>query len=421
MDEKELKSIVEKGVAPVLDEAKAATAKATAVEETVKSVDERLKKIEALPAVSHAPAVIRPSEFKGYKLGKCLAGVRNLASREPAEFSILSNDEKAEEMAKFFILLSRVIKGKAIKQPDIEAMAELRAFYQKTALNEGTDAQGAYLVPEEYRSDMIKIARNSSYALQVTGPVIPMNSDTMHVPVELTHGSVTWEDEAAQKTASEPTFSEVKLTAKKMFCLAAASNEIIADSEIDIASILYEQFAYAMGQELDNQMFNGTGSPCSGVLTAAAGYSVAVPAGASFSTVSALQISQAIQKLQEGYLQGARFFFGRVGMHYIRSLKDTTGRPIYNELGATTPKTLYDYPINLSEKLPSATDTSSTVQGVFGNFKYFVIGSRKAAMTIDVDPYSLFTYDKTQFRMVTRWGMSIAIANAFCRIMNASA
>jgi HK97 family phage major capsid protein len=201
-----------------------------------------------------------------------------------------------------------------------------------------------------------------------------------------------------------------------MMNLAVASNELIADADFDISSLLGEQFAYTQAMELDNQMFNGTGDPVSGVLTAKAGYSV-VLGGASMSAITASDLSLAISKIEEGRLAGARFFFGRLASHYIRSLKDSQNRPIYAEIGGMTPRTVYEFPTNVSEKITN-TDGASTALGVFGNFNYFLLGRRAGAMVIDVDPYTRFAEWDTRFRMVSRWAMNYGDVNAFVRIIS---
>jgi len=356
-------------------------------------IETRIKKIEETPLMKRAFNINTiPTEHKGRKLSRMGCSIREAVAKSPYSFGAFREEGKVEEFCKWVIDL----------------------ITAKTALNEGTAAQGAYLVPEEYQADLIQLARNSSFMLNAC-TVVPMGSDTLHIPSEATHGTFTWEDEAATKTASEPTFGEVNLVAKKLFGLAVASNEVLQDSLIDIPSILTEQFTYGTAQELDNQVFEGTGSPVSGVLTAKAGYSV-VLSGASFSTISAVNLSLAIEKLEEGYLNGARFFFGRLQQHYIRSLKDSNGAPIYAPVAAQQPATVYGFPSNVSETI-AVTDGTTKPVGVFGNFKYLVIGRRLGQMTLEVDPYTLFAKYQTQFRMVTRWAFDYGQTGAFCRII----
>jgi HK97 family phage major capsid protein len=359
------------------------------LKDSVDGIDARLKKIEDLPIVK-APTIITTSKIHlGRKINKMGASLRNL---DPKRYPAFTNEQGMDEFVKN--LLNIVV-------------------HKTTSLIGTTDASGGYLVPDEYAMDMIQLARNSSFALQACRQ-ITMGSDTLKLPTELTHGAVSWVAESQAKTKDEPTFGQVTLTAKKMVNLGVASNELIADADFDIASLLAEQFAYTQGMELDNQLFNGTGDPVSGILTAKAGYSVTV--GASFSSITAINLSESIAKIEEGYLGNARFFFNRLSMHYIRTLKDSQSRPIYAEIGGTVPRTIYEYPVNLTEKI-TATDGGTTAHGVFGNFDGFIIGRRASAMTIEADPYTRFAEFDTRFRMVSRWGLACAVPTKFVRFL----
>lgn len=347
-------------------------------------IESRIKAIEDLEIIKTPAIIMTPKEIHGRKIAKQGAWFRKQGMKE----------EVADGMVKMLL-------GIAVR---------------KTALNETTDGQGGYLVPDEYAMEMVKLAQNTSFALQVCR-VMDMGSDRLLVPTELTRGTATWEAEGATKTASEPTFGQAVLSAKKLFNLAVASQEVLADSAFDISSLLAEQFAYTQAQELDNQLFNGTGDPVSGVLTASAGYSVAL-GGISFSAITALNISEAISKIEEGYLGGSRFFFNRATMHYVRSLKDSQNRPIFAELGGNVPNTLYQYPVNMSENIVN-TDGTGKVGGVFGNFDKMIIGRRAGGMMIESDPYSLFTKGQVQFRMISRWAFAYGKNTAFARFVNA--
>ena len=369
----EMKGVVKDAVSPL--------------SEKLDAVDARIKAVEDLPIVKDTPAIIvREKEYKGKTIAK-----QGILFREKG-----ISEETCDNFSKFLI--------------DVAT---------KTTLVEGTEANGGYLVKDEYADVLYELAKSSSFALQIC-KVMEMGTDVLKVPTEATKGAATWIEESGEKTDSDPTFGQVTLTAKKLMNLAVASGELIADSSFDIASLLAQQFAYTQGQEIDNQLFNGTGDPVSGVLTAKAGYSVILSAGASMSTVTATDLSLAISKLAEGRLGNARFLFGRLASHYVRSLKDSNNRPIYAEIGGTTPRTVYEYPVNMTENIANV-DGASKALGVFGNFSNLLLGRRAGAMRIELDPYTLFAYDEVRFRMISRWAFGYGDANAFVRIMSATA
>ena len=417
---------VVKGVKPVLDKVAATEIEVKALREENIALKTKVETIEKSPAWSAFNINRRPSEYKGYKLDKALSFGASVFSSEVTmrDFFLksgfaLKKEENIEEYAKNLIDIVYALKFR-----DAESIANLKekgliGMQQKdtAAVSEST-ATGGYLVAPEYQWDVIKLVRNRSYALQLCR-VMPMISNVQYFSTELTMGSVTWETEGATKTPSEPTFGQVALTAKKAFCLARITNEELADTSVDVAGIITEQFAYATAQELDNQVFNGSGSPWSGVIAQAA-HSVILSAGASISTLAFTDLSLAISKLYEGRLAGASFVISRLMKHYVRSLKDSYGRPIFAMPGNGVPGTIYEYPYYQSEKLTS-TDGASKTMGIFGNFQYAILGRRQGLMNIDLDPYGLFDSDTTRFRMVTRWGFNVGMTDAFCNIKTAGA
>lgn len=240
----------------------------------------------------------------------------------------------------------------------------------------------------------------------------------MNVPAELTLAAVSWTAEETGATAGEPTFGEVELNAKKLDGYARVTNELLEDSDYDIVSLLTEQFAYAVAVELDNQVLNGSGDPTSGVLTAKAGNSV-ITNGDAFSTIGADDFSEAIYKVGAKYRMGAKFVLGNIGLHYARTLKDSNNNPIWAHPAQAQPGTVWGVPIIESEQITDTTG-ASTAFAAYGNFKRVLIGRRKGAMRLDVDPFGLFKENATRFRIVTRWDIEVAVAAAFARIVTSS-
>jgi HK97 family phage major capsid protein len=133
------------------------------------------------------------------------------------------------------------------------------------------------------------------------------------------------------------------------------------------------------------------------------------------STITVAKLSEAIYKLSEGDLANARFMISRLAQHYIRSLVDSNGNPIMQPLAVAMPPTIFGYPFVMSEKVAN-TDGSYKPVGLFADFKKFIIGRRVGAMALELDPYGLFDYDQTRFRMINRWAFAIGRQSAICII-----
>lgn len=385
MDIKELESLFQKNLDPI-------SKKLEGLEAEGKTLASRLEAIEKMPLdKAVAPYInVIPKEYLGRKLHKQAQFIRELAGKSPAMFEAFCSEEKVDAFVKSML-----------------------NFICKATMNETTGSQGAYLVPDEFQWDIIRLAENQSYALQLA-TILTMNSDQLYVPAELTRPTMAWKGESAQMSQADATLAQVNLQAKKLTGYTAVTNELLQDSAIDVVGLITKQMAYGTAVELDNQMINGTGDPVSGLGTSAVTNIVNTATGA-MSAITASDLSLLISKLEQGDLVNARMLVGRLALHYIRSLKDTNGQPIFANPGMNVPGTIYGFPYALTENIANK-DGAAKLMGVFGDFKKFIIARRQGSMVLESNPYSRFDYNETQFRMVTRWAMAIGRASAFARI-----
>lgn len=417
-----VKDAVKEGITPLAADVKSLGEKVTAADETTKSIDERLKKIEALPAVKSigAPAFVSSKEHRGYSINKQLVDVRNKHANDK-RFATFSDEEEAENFIKFMLDVKAATFNK-----DPEALNALHRRNQelvrtKAAYAEGANATGGFLVTPEYIWDMIMLARERTFALNECS-IFPMGSNVLKFPTELTGVSVAWDDEAGAIDESEGTFSQVTLTAKRMNAYSQISNELLADSQMDIVGLLADQFGYAGALELDNEIINGDGTKLmSGVAGAAAGYSVVLASGSTnFSAQTAINYSDAMYRLAEADLANAKFKINRISAHYLRSLRDSNGQHIYAQPGAGQPNTIWGTPASVCERITS-TSAVSTAFAVLGDWKGVYIGRRMAFGSLDVDPYGRFTNYETRYRFVSRWAGALSRATKFVRVITAAA
>lgn len=393
-----------------------------ALKDQLSLVNEKLAKLEALPVGKGAPGHVHnygSQKFLGRDLKHQLVGIRDKAAENPKRFPMFANDEKAEGFAKFMLA---VIDAGA-RNPSNEAKEYIAKVLEndlvaKTAMNEATTTQGGFLVPTEYQWDLIMLSRDKTWALQECS-VVQMGTNDLRLPTETALATVAWNTEGNAAGESEPTVGQVQLTAKKLDAYAIVSNELLQDSYVDVSGMLSNQFSYGISLELDNQVLNGDGTKLgSGVLTAAAGFSVIMTGSGSgsFSSISADNLSLAAESVDEMYAPNGRFVYNKLIQHYIRTLKDSQGRYVYANPGNGVPGTIWEYPRIVSSKGPKTTAVSTAFVG-FGDFKYYYIGRRVGAMMLEVDPYGLFTAGQTRYRVITRWAGKIAQANAFCRVL----
>jgi len=314
------------------------------------------------------------------------------------------------------------ILGKAVQliyranQGDQEAFEEMQSLRIAKALQEDDLSEGGYMLDTEYFPEVLRIAETGH--LEPLCRRVPMKSKTIDFP-DLNSGvSVAWTAEESEITETEPGIGQVGLTAKKLGAYTKISNELIQDSRPDVISFINDLMTEAIGLECDEKILNGTGDPCSGVLTAACGYSV-VMTGDSFSNITGTYLSEMISKLKASVLPGCVFVINPEVLHHVRTLTDDNGNYIYSQIGGS-PRggNIWGYPVIQTDAAPRIS-ASSTAFVTFGNFRYFLLGDR-LKLSMALDPYSMFITYQSRVRWIRRLAPQIGKATAFCRLLTGS-
>jgi len=329
-------------------------------------------------------------------------------------------EAKRDLMAKYMLL---AIKGGG-RYPDPRAFDEYRRLFGqnatvKTAIG---DSGNVFPVPDELEPEILAFERESSVVLQYAR-VWDMGSDKKSIPTETTVVDTATGNTTAE---SEPVVTEVEITAEELSAYLTVRNATLSDSVSDIVSWLTEALAEAAAMDIDQAAFSGDGTStymyCSGLLSAACGYSVVMgTSSAAFSMLTWQNLNDMIGKLNGKRKNGARFFMHGETLGRIRALKDTTDRPIFFDgyIGTGQPSLILSYPFSEVMVMPSTTGASTAFVS-FGNLRYLAIGRRVGSTALEVDPYGLFTTNRTRFKLYQRWGLKIGLAKGFVRLLTSA-
>jgi len=133
-----------------------------------------------------------------------------------------------------------------------------------TISTEGTGADGGYLVPPDYRSEIIDAIVGEDQLLSYCNPIIT-NSNRIIVPAdETTPWSTTsgplvyWESEAGQKTQSKVALKQKTVRLDKLISLVPVSDELLEDAP-SLNSYLSRTVSQKMGFAINLALVQGTG------------------------------------------------------------------------------------------------------------------------------------------------------------------
>ena len=239
-------------------------------------------------------------------------------------------------------------------------------------LSEGVQADGGYLVPEEFERQIV-MGLDEANVVRGLAKVITTSAERK-IPVAATHSAAQWTAENGAYTESDPTFDQKTIDAFKLTDLVKVSIELLQDSMFDLESYIAAEFARAFGIA-EEQAFcvgNGTGQP-TGIFTAKGG-NVGVTA-ASATAISADELISLVYALKSPYRRNAKFLMNDATVSMLRKLKDNNGAYLWQpSVHAGEPDRLLGYELYTSPYVPVAAAGALTV--AFGDFKNYWIADR---------------------------------------------
>jgi HK97 family phage major capsid protein len=138
-------------------------------------------------------------------------------------------------------------------------MARMALDKSNKALAEEVNATGGALVPEVFEPTLISMMEQYGLFRQFARNV-PMAGERVTWPKLDGHVTVYYPGEAGTITASNPTFENVSLIAKKACALTVVSSEVDEDSAVSLGEIIMQDFARGFAQAEDEAGFLGNGS-----------------------------------------------------------------------------------------------------------------------------------------------------------------
>jgi HK97 family phage major capsid protein len=286
---------------------------------------------------------------------------------------------------------------------------------------EGTDSAGGYTVPEIVSSSLIWL-RNEFGVARRYSRIYPMTSDTLNVPNASTSTTTYYPSEATAITASDVTFSQVQLLAKKLAILTIVSKELNEDTVIDFGAMLAQDFAYGLALAEDAAAFQGDGTSTYGSITGimpkikalSATYaniaSMVVGATGSSSALSSLTLANwqsMVAKLQP-YATNPRWFMHKSVFYNgcadkLIALGGNAIMDIQNAYG--TEPTLFGIPISFVQNMPSATGASVDL-AVLGDLSKGVAFGDRRGVSVEVSDQVKFIEDALTFKATERYAFN---------------
>ena len=245
----------------------------------------------------------------------------------------------------------------------------------RNALQEGTDSEGGYLVPDEYERTLVQ-ALEEENVFRRLAKVIQTSSGDRKIPIVTSHGTAVWLDEEDALTESDEVFDQTSLSAYKLGTFLKVSDELLNDSVFDLPSYISTEFARRIGAKEEEAFFVGDGSgKATGIFAATGGAQTGVTA-ASTTAITADELIDLFYSLKSPYRRKAVWVMNDSTFKAIRKLKDNQGQYLWQpSLTAGTPDTILNRPVYTSSYVPAIAAGAKTI--AFGDFSYYWIADRQ--------------------------------------------
>jgi len=297
-----------------------------------------------------------------------------------------TNEAKEEKVEKFFKAL---IRGD--KSADV--------------LVEGTDSAGGYLVPDEFRADIVDWAQDKP-VIRRFATVFPMKGKLLELPALTADVAVYWGSENTSLSTTSAEFGNVQLTPFKLNAIIFLTVELLEDSAINLVSYLTERFAQAIYREEDRKFVAGTGS---GQPTGLSQASInSVDAG---NAGTADQLIETYWRLSQGHRENSVWLASNITLFNISKLKNDNGD--YLMISPTSG----GLPTIMGKPVMEQNDCGKTVY--FGDLRFYYIGDRRQ-MTVKTTTEGAGTFLKDQIaiKVTERVDGKLALARAMRKITN---
>lgn len=250
-------------------------------------------------------------------------------------------------------------------------LTALRTNFRQVSdvLEEGNDANGGYLVPEEYDRRLIDVLDEENI-MRSLGTTITTSGEHK-INIAATKPAAAWIEEGAAIQFSDATFGQKLLDAHKLHVAIKITDELLYDNAFNLENYIITQFGKALANAEEDAFLNGdgTGKPKGLFQDAEVGVTT------SAASITSDNIIELVYSLKRPYRKNASFIMNDQTIAALRKLKDNNNNYIWQpSYQVGEPDRLLGYTLHTSAFAPKQAAGAKAI--AFGDFSYYNIGDR---------------------------------------------
>lgn len=276
-------------------------------------------------------------------------------------------------------------------------------------MSTGVDAEGGFLVPEEFMTDVTKTLQSQESLLAKTRQFI-VSSNNLTLPKDESQpwtGGVqaSWLGENAQYTATTPnTLAEVSFKLNKIGALMHVTEELISDA-VALESYIRGMAPMAIMHKINEAIISGNGvSKPSGILGSTFTIEVAKEAGQAADTVVAKNIIKMYSRMLPLSRANAVWMVNPAVEEQLRFMKDDAGNYIYLAPGSQMNQAPYGLLLGrpvlpMIGAMPALGDKGDII---FADLSYYYSIVKSGGMKQAISTHLKFDYDVQSYKFTMR-------------------
>lgn len=258
--------------------------------------------------------------------------------------------------------------GRASDEYKNAMLSAMRSNFRNVSniLQEGVDADGGFLVPEEYDRRLIDVLDDENI---MRGLATTITTAGQHkINIAATKPAAAWIEEGGALSFGDATFDQLYLDAYKLHVAIKVTEELLYDNAFGLENYIITQFGKALANAEEDAFLNGDGKgKPTGIFAKTGGGQIA---GTLTSAIKSDDLIDLVYGLKRPYRKNASFIMNDATLASLRKLKDNNGayiwQPSYKE---GEPDRVLGYTVNTSSFAPANAIA-------FGDYSYYNIGDR---------------------------------------------
>ena len=262
------------------------------------------------------------------------------------------------------------------KYDDAEMAREFKA------LSATNPAGGGYLIPEVYLDDIVELLYAKTVIFELGAQKVPMANGNLNIPRMTGGARATWGGEGRKIAKSQPTFGNIKLSAKRLEAIVPQTRELLMSTNFSADQMFANDLTRRMELGLDFGAMFGKGGEFQplGVFAdkevehldakSLSNEDLADSNGKVTADFPVFVRSKVLAKNVDDQKLG--WAFNSVLEGYFMNLKTTTGAYIYRD--EMTSGKLMGFPYRVSNQI--TTDASGLTELAFGNWSDLLVGEQ---------------------------------------------